>query len=177
MADARATTEEVRFKARAIDRAIAGTAALAPLLMRLTIGTVMLVHGVAKWANFGAAASGMEAMGFSPGGFWALVGGIIETLGGAGLLLGFFTRWCAFVIFCEQLVAMLLVHLPNGFFLASQPGQGGNGIEYSLVNLGVLSALFILGSGPIGIDPAIRRRKRLETHRVAKPPPAVTQGK
>lgn len=105
-------------------------------------------------------------MGFAPGIFWAVIGGLVETLGGAALLAGLFTRLAALVLFLMQLVAMLVVHLPNGFFMGAEKGPG---IELNLALLGGLGALLILGSGPTGVDAGIRRKNRLETRRVQEP--------
>ena len=82
---------------------------------------------------------------------------------GAAIILGLFTRLGAFVNLISQLVAMLLVHLPNGFFLGERPG-----IEFTLVNAGSLAALLILGGGAISFDHLLHRKSdRLETRRTA----------
>lgn len=141
---------------------IARAATIAPLIIRLPVGIVILAHGIQKLMGLGATAGGMEAMGFAPGMFWAVLGGLVETLGGAGLLFGLLTRLAALLVFGMQLIAMLVVHLPNGFFMG---GPKGDGIEYNLVLLGALGALIVLGSGTVGVDAAIRRGGRLETTR------------
>jgi putative oxidoreductase len=97
--------------------------------------------------------------------------GLVEAVGGAALIAGFFTRFAALANFVVQLVAMLVVHVPNGFFLnwTGEAGKG-HGFEFNLVNLGALAALLVLGGGAISVDHAMHRKGKLETHRTQVPP-------
>lgn len=160
---AKATVDRMH-RSRSVQMAdtMARAATIAPLVIRVPFGVIFLAHGIQKFMGLGAAAAGMEAMGFAPGMFWAVLGALVETLCGAGLLLGLFTRLCALVVGGMQLVAMLVVHLPKGFFMG---GPKGDGIEFNLALLGGLVALVILGSGAVGIDAALRQKNRLETRR------------
>lgn len=163
---AKATVDHLRSRSSRFADTLSRAAGFAPLVIRLPFGVIFLAHGLQKLMGLGGAAAGMEAMGFAPGIFWAVIGGLVETLGGAALLAGLFTRLAALVLFLMQLVAMLVVHLPNGFFMGAEKGPG---IELNLALLGGLGALLILGSGPTGVDAGIRRKNRLETRRVQEP--------
>lgn len=175
MAEAHAERGGFQVRSRTAAWALERAYVVAPLVLRLTVGPMLLAHGLQKLFGLSAAAQGMDAMGFSPGMFFAVVGGLIEAVGGAALILGFFTRLGAFANFVMQLVAMLVVHLPNGFFLnMSGAPNVGHGIEFNLVNLGALGALIVLGGGAISLDHAMHRKGRLETHRTATPTTPTT---
>ncbi|WP_373044923.1 DoxX family protein [Vulgatibacter sp.] len=175
MAEARAErpfTVRSRTAAWALERAYVA----APLVLRLTVGPMLLAHGLNKLLGFSAAVQGFTDMGIVPASFWVGLVGLVETVGGAGLILGFFTRLSALANFVVQLVALLVVHLPNGFFVL---GPGGPGFEFNLVNVGSLLALLILGGGAISVDHLIHRKThRLETRRTPTTPavPSTPKG-
>ena len=145
---------------RVYERAVAA----APLALRLPLGIVMAAHGAQKLTDFSAARTMFESIGFSPGTLWAGLAGVVELAAGAALVAGLLTRVAALLLFGVQLVALLWVHLPHGLFLnwGMEAGKG-HGFEYNLVNLGALAALVFLGSGKLGVDEAIRRKKGLRT--------------
>jgi len=74
----------------------------------------------------------------------------VEFVGGGLLVIGLFTRPAASLIVVDMLVAVLEVHLPNGFFLP-------RGYEYALTQLGVNLALVFLGAGAWSIDGWVAR--------------------
>ncbi len=79
------------------------------------------------------------------------IGGVIELVGGALLLVGLFTRPVAFILSGEMAVAYFQFHAPHGFWPS--------------VNGGVAAALYCFvwlyfaaaGAGPFSLD-ALRRR-------------------
>lgn len=139
-------------------------AAFAPLALRLSLGAVFLAHGFQKLLGLGAAAAAFESMGFSPGLLWAPFTAALETLGGLALVLGLFTRIAALLLLLSQIVAAIAVHLPNGFFLPT-------GVEFNVALIGGLLALLFLGSGKIGVDEEVRRRKGKTVYRERRPAP------
>jgi putative oxidoreductase len=170
MAEAHAKRGGFQVRSRTATWALERAYVAAPLVLRLTVGPMLLAHGLQKLFGLSAAAQGMEAMGVAPGMLAAVAVGLVEGLGGAALILGFFTRFAAFANFVVQLVAMLVVHLPNGFFLNwSNTPNVGHGIEFNLVNLGALLALIVLGGGAISLDHAMHSKGRLQTHRTQTP--------
>lgn len=130
----------------------------ASLPLRLTIGSMFMAHGAQKLFGLlggkGLAATGemFAQMGFQPGVFWAGVVGSSEFFGGLCLLIGFLTRWATLPLMVTMAVAILKVHLPNGFF-----AQGG-GFEYPFVILGGLVALSLLGAGKASVDARYLKR-------------------
>lgn len=78
-----------------------------------------------------------------------------EFLGSLGLIAGFLTRVAAFGIACNMVGAILLVHLPNGFFMNWTGQQAGEGFEFHILAIGIALALLIGGGGKASVDRAI----------------------
>lgn len=146
---------------------------IAPLILRLSLASIFFVHGAQKaFGIFGGGgifgtAAGFEAMGLKPALFLAIVAAVLE-LGGALLLaLGLFTRPIAALLMFEMLFALFAVHAPNGFLLnwACTPGRG-HGIEFSLLLVGSLASLALLGGGSASLDGsrAVRSKLNLPTY-------------
>ena len=79
------------------------------------------------------------------------VGGILETFGGALLLLGLFTRPVAFILSGEMAVAYFQFHAPQGFWPSFN--QGTAAALFSLIFLYLSAA----GPGPWSLDAKLRR--------------------
>jgi putative oxidoreductase len=79
------------------------------------------------------------------------VAGIIEFFGGACLALGFLTRIWAAAIVIFMAVAVIHVHLGNGYFWTK------GGVEYPLLWGLVALGFFLYGGGKYSIDRAIGR--------------------
>ncbi len=77
---------------------------------------------------------------------------LVEFLGGLALFLGLFTRWFAIPLAIDMLVAILTVHLPNGFFLP-------DGFEYPLTLLAANVALALLGSGEASVERFLEKQR------------------
>jgi putative oxidoreductase len=65
--------------------------------------------------------------------------------GGILVVVGFFTRFAAFAILIDMLVAILKVHLKNGL-----TGQGG--FEFPMACAAIAFTLIFLGAGSISLD-------------------------
>ena|SRR5579862_647111 len=129
-----------------------------PLVLRLTLGIVMLPHGLQKTFGLfgGAGFSGtLHAMSHQFPAFLVFLAIMAEFLGSLGVLSGFLTRIAAFGIACNMLVAIYSVHLKNGFFMNWMGMQAGEGYEYHLLVIGICIGLMVYGGGKLSIDRAI----------------------
>jgi putative oxidoreductase len=120
------------------------------LLLRIALGIIFMAHGGQKlfgWfggPGFAATVQSFQtAMGIPPA--LAILAIVTEFFGGVAVLIGVFTRTAGLGIAFTMLVAAVMVHVKNGFFLASSPGAQ-NGFEYNLA-LGAM-ALFLALAGP-----------------------------
>ena len=132
------------------------------LIMRLTLGGVMLPHGLQKvFGMFGGA--GLQAtmnaltakMGL-PAPVAVLVI-LAESAGALGLIVGFCTRLCALGIAMVMGGAIFFVHGQHGFFMNWFGQQTGEGFEYHLLAIGLALALVIHGAGKWSFDQRIAR--------------------
>lgn len=89
----------------------------------------------------------------------ALLAVAAEFLGCFGMLFGFLTRVAAFGICCNMAVAILAVHLKNGFFLGGAAGKGP-GYEFALTLFFMALALLIGGAGRLSVDAALAGKGR-----------------
>ena len=122
-------------------------------VLRVVVGVVFLVHGVDKVFNlkFGGVAGFFAQHGIPAPAVAAVVVSLVEFLGGIALILGLFSRWVAIPIAIDMLVAILVVHLPNGFFVSSR------GYEFTLLLLAASVALILEGGGELAVDNVIGR--------------------
>ena len=125
----------------------ARTDALGQLLLRLTLGGLLLVHGL--WKVFNGADGIYRMVGAA--GLPTAIGHLVyvgEVLAPALVLLGLFTRPAALVIAFNMVVALLLVHTGQFFTMAK---SGGWALE--LQGFFLLTALVValLGAGPLRV--------------------------
>ena len=77
----------------------------------------------------------------------------VELVGGAMLIIGLGTRWSALLNSVDMVVAILLVHVKNGFF-------SPKGIEHPLSLLAATLCLLLAGGGAGSVDEVINARPR-----------------
>ena len=125
-------------------------------VLRVVIGLLFIGHGAQKlfgWfggSGLQATAKMYESLHLQPNKFWAVIAGLSEFLGGAGLALGVFTPVAAALIIGVMLMAILRVHLPHGLW------NQNRGIEYPLVNLLVAAFLGLFGPGTYALDRTLK---------------------
>jgi putative oxidoreductase len=128
----------------------------ATLLIRVALGVVIFAHGAQKvfgwWGGYGLAGT----MGFFQSiGIPALFGALAiaaDFLGALGLITGLLSRIAAFGILCNMLVAMALVHWPNGFFMNWSGQQKGEGFEFHILAAAMALYVIIKGGGAASVD-------------------------
>ena len=124
---------------------------LALLVMRLALGTIMLVHGYHNvFGGLQHHAQWIASLGVPR--WLGYVSSFSELLGGVLLLAGFFTRVAAFAICIDLVVALWKFHFHNGLVGSSdRPGY-----EFPLAAASLAFALIFFGGGPISLDHVLR---------------------
>jgi putative oxidoreductase len=129
---------------------------LAWLIIRLTAGGMLLVHGIQKvmpmfkdgfTATIAAfATNSMARRGIEPAMIAAYVVFAIETIGAVLIILGLFTRFAAAAAAIEFAVITFVAHWPLGFTWSR------GGWEYPLFWGLILFAIALRGGGPYSLD-------------------------
>jgi putative oxidoreductase len=119
----------------------------AAFFMRLAVGGVFLLHGIAKFERgIGATAHLLAAMGFPFATIFAVILMTIETVGAICILLGILTRAWAAVMAIEMAVAIVAVKLP-----------GHQNFELEALLLAGAVTLVALGDGPLSVAVRFKR--------------------
>ncbi|MGH7682693.1 MAG: DoxX family protein, partial [Candidatus Eiseniibacteriota bacterium] len=118
-------------------------------LLRIVAAFTFMLHGTTKLLSFPAASPGGPVELLSQPG----IGGVLEVVGGALLLLGLFTRPVAFLLSGEMAVAYFQFHFPKSFWPSINRGEAA--VLYCFIWLYLSAA----GAGPWSLD-ALRRRTR-----------------
>ncbi len=127
-------------------------------LIRATTGLMLMPHGAQKlfgwFGGYGLEGTGgffSQSLGLEPGLFWAALVGGVEFFGGLLLVLGLLTRPAALGVAILMAVAVITVHLPNGFFWTS------GGYEYPLFWSLIALAIAFKGGSDLSLDRALGR--------------------
>jgi len=135
----------------------------AGLVLRLGLALVMFPHGAQKllgWFGGAGFAGTMSYFTDSLGVPWilGLLAIIAEFVGSICLAAGLLTRIAALGIGVNMVVAVLMVHLPNGFFMNWFGNKSGEGFEYHILALTVVIGVMIIGGGRWSADRALTAR-------------------
>jgi len=117
------------------------------LILRGVMGVVFLMHGGQKLFIQGlpAVTAYMAGLGIPLPGIAGPLVAFVEFLGGLALFTGVLARWAALLLVCDMTVAIVTVHLRNGFFLP-------RGFEYPLTLLAGLLAVALMGPGRLALQ-------------------------
>jgi putative oxidoreductase len=122
------------------------------LIVRLALGLAIAAHGAQKlfgwFGGYGIAGTGgfFGSLGFRPGKLFAAAAGSSEFVGGILIVLGLFGGVGPMLVLSTMLVAMLSVHLKNGFWATS------NGIEVPFIYATGAVAIAFATFGAISLD-------------------------
>jgi putative oxidoreductase len=129
----------------------------AQTIARLALGIVMFPHGAQKvlgwFGGYGFTAT-MNVFTHrmhipAPFAFLAIAA---EFAGSICLILGGLSRVAAFGLATNMVVAILLVHGHNGFFMNWAGTQKGEGYEYHLLAIGLALIVIFYGAGKLSLD-------------------------
>jgi putative oxidoreductase len=122
------------------------------LVIRVLFGVAIAAHGAQKlfgwFGGYGLKGTGgvFETLGFRPGIVFAAAAALSEFGGGVLLMLGLFTPLGASAILAAMLVAIVSVHLKNGFFAMV------NGVELPFLYAAVALGVAFTGAGAYSLD-------------------------
>ena len=121
---------------------------IAKLLLRITLGVLILFHGLSKLnGGMGGIVQMVQSHGF-PGalGYGVLLG---EVIGPLMLIAGFHARIGAVLVFVNMVFAILLVHMGQ---LGAFSAQGGWALELQAMYLVAALAIALLGPGRYSVN-------------------------
>lgn len=124
-------------------------------VLRVAVGVVFLMHGTQKLFSIGVpgVAGLMGSIGIPFPKFFGVVLTLVELFGGAALILGVATRLTALLLAVDMVVAILKVHLKNGFFMPM-------GFEFAFTLLAANVCLLLAGAGAASVDGALWGHKQ-----------------
>lgn len=119
------------------------------LLIRIVLGGIMLMHAWNHWFGGGkiaGTARWFESLGLRPGALHAWSSVVSEIAAGAGLIGGLFTPLACAAGVGTMMVAGLVAHRPNGFFVFR------DGYEYVLLIGATSLGISLIGPGRVSLD-------------------------
>ncbi len=116
------------------------------LLARLVIAYGFFEPAMMKWNDIDAVAEWFGSIGIPLPGINAYLAAMTEITGVILLALGLMTRLISLPLMVVMIVAIVTVHLPNGF------SAGDNGFEIPLYYLLFLLLFFAEGAGKFSLD-------------------------
>ncbi len=140
---------------------VATSDSIAPLFLRLSLGLMILPHGLQKTLGWFGGYGFEGTMGYLTHTFgapwiFALLAILAESVGGLMLIAGLGTRLAALGVGGVMLVASTQ-HWANGFFMNWFGAQKGEGIEFFILAVGIALALLVLGGGKASLDRLLAR--------------------
>ncbi len=134
---------------------LGGWRGISLLLVRLVLGTAFVLHG---WQKIGNPLHWMDQAPNAPPAFLQLAAVMAEVGGGAFLIVGLLTPIATFLLSCDMLGALALVHLPHGdpFVAATATGLAH---ERALIYLAVSVAMMLIGPGRFSLDAMLFKRR------------------
>jgi putative oxidoreductase len=125
----------------------------AAFVLRIALAAIFMSHGITRAVMDRVTPFGtfLDAQGFPLGIAWAWGVTLLEIVGGALLLAGYWLRPLCVLFTIQMLTGIILVHLRHGWFVV---GHGTGGMEFSVMLVAGLLALFALSQA----DQLARRR-------------------
>lgn len=124
------------------------------LILRVSLGLIFFLHGSEKLfgSGFSFVSEMLNMAGWILPVWLLLIVALVELLGGAALILGFAARPVALVLMLEMIVAVVLFHARQGFFIHTVPNAPlAYGFEFHLALIGGLLATSLAGPGAYAV--------------------------
>jgi putative oxidoreductase len=126
---------------------------LSLLLLRLILAYGFYEPAKMKWSDISSVADWLGSMGLPLPMLQAYLAASTEALGVLLLTLGLATRLISIPLIIVMIVAIVTVHLPNGF------SSGDNGYEIPLYYMLMLFVLVTHGAGKLSADYFLHKRE------------------
>lgn len=125
---------------------------IAALVLRLTLGGIMLAHGVKHARGRTKTSNWFGSIGFKSPDLQWFASTATEIGVGVLLIVGFIATLAAAGVIGIMTVAFVSVHRAAGFWVTARPDEGW---EYILTLSAVATAIAIAGPGSISVDAAL----------------------
>jgi putative oxidoreductase len=130
------------------------------LVARIVLAWIFVYYGGGKlfgWFNgpgiHGTSIYFSQSAHLHPGGFFAVLGGVIELFGAIAMGLGLFSRLAGIALFGDMVMAMITVTWATGINSHTAPP----GYQLNLALAGLALVVVFLGSGRFSLDAGIER--------------------
>src|SRR5882762_360093 len=123
-----------------------------PLVGRILIGLIFLVAGVRKVMGFAGTVAYLSKLGFPARAVMAVIALVIEIGGSLLLIVGWRTRWAAWLLVLFVVVAAFAAHR---FWEITDAGQYFNQMNHFLKNVAIVGGLLYVatfGPGSASVD-------------------------
>ncbi len=131
------------------------------LVLRVFVGVIFLVHGIQKLLHMDGTTMFFGQVGLNS--FWAWVVAIVETLGGALIILGAFTTYASSLL---AIVLLGAIYFVKWKFSGPTALEKFAAAEIELALLGAVITLAIAGAGRYSILKFCRKHKTGEDCKV-----------
>lgn len=124
---------------------------IATLVLRLAVGICIFLHGANKWRSpetRQGTTAWFGSIGMRSPRIQAMVAAFTEMLGGFAITFGLFIPTAAGAIGSTMVVAIVVAHRRNGFFIFNE----GQGWEYCAILLTACLSIGALGGGRVSLD-------------------------
>ena len=128
-----------------------GSRSLVPLAGRILMGAIFLNAGLRKVMGFAGTVGYMAKLGFPAPEFFAVLAMIIEVGGSILLIVGWKTRWVAWLLALFVLIAAFAAHR----FWQFDAAQYANQMNHFMKNLAIIGGLLFVatfGPGSASVD-------------------------
>ena len=144
--------QQIRLAKPTIDL---NTAPYAVLMLRVSLGVLFIAHGLLKVFVFTLPGTAQFFGSVGLPGFMAYPVTFVEVVGGAALLVGFYSRWVAIALFPILLVATFNVHWASGWLFTNENGGWEFPAFFGIATL----VQFLLGDGPYALSTRLSQKQ------------------